>query len=790
MTRRLRYSSNLDESYLAQRAIAAAHAACDGDNDAARQALQDCFDLVAQERDHYFTGNPFLIDLTLVVPDAPAQGLQAALADADPINLLIAADTLERLAAAAPQLVADFRQRLDAGTADFAGGWFDRPFDRWGDFHRSSAADVLAGLDRANEIYLRHLGRPARHFARLGGGVPPDLLGPLIERGYRGAIIADFLGGRDSGQHEPKLIWQAGQLKLDAITARPLDAAKATDVLEVAARVGEAMDAGHAPTALLAHWPNQTCVAYHDLRQATRWGLSLGKFVTLHQYFEQSARSFHTFKPSDARPDWSWLRPATTTDNTGANAPADGIGGTSGSPLDRARLDFLASHQRQSTRITDALLGWALNRDLPPASERHTAASAKPATGATLPTLVNPHVITQRATTRMNDWPACDTPAGKASAAKESSAKSVTPIIDAVRLSGAPVEARIETPGLGFTALAHGSRPGRSWWKPTPKLAIQQTLRNGSMAVNIDPEKGSIAGVYRTGIRGNRLSTRIATYCADDKAKPYAMMQVTKLAVGRSDPLVGEINVQGTCSRNKQVEARFDITYRIEAGSRLLHVLGEVEALFKPADDPFRHYIALRTAVTDPTVIPQLLVRDRRLSASGRRYAAPLGLHLDLASHSITICSGGSVAHRRPEDTVFDTLLAVDPGKHKFHLAYGIDLQQPLHQARNFIASSVAYDLPLGLRGTGYFLHAAPSSLVLIDAVRLPDDPRTIELSFVETEGRSRQAKVTSSLPLASAARHRGDQATPEPLAVEKDAVTFEIGAHGIAQIRLTRQSN
>ena len=68
MTRRLRYTSNLDEIHLQNRAVAAAQAFIEGDADTAADALHDVFDCVAEERDHYFSSDPHLIDLVLTSP--------------------------------------------------------------------------------------------------------------------------------------------------------------------------------------------------------------------------------------------------------------------------------------------------------------------------------------------------------------------------------------------------------------------------------------------------------------------------------------------------------------------------------------------------------------------------------------------------------------------------------------------------------------------------------------------------------------------------------------------------
>ncbi len=77
MTRRLRYTSNLDEIHLQNRIVAAAKSFLQRDADAAVEALHDVFDCLAEERDHYFSSDPHLIDLTLTSRSTIESLLQA-----------------------------------------------------------------------------------------------------------------------------------------------------------------------------------------------------------------------------------------------------------------------------------------------------------------------------------------------------------------------------------------------------------------------------------------------------------------------------------------------------------------------------------------------------------------------------------------------------------------------------------------------------------------------------------------------------------------------------------------
>ncbi len=68
MTKRLRYTSNLDELHLQNCAVNAAKAFVAGDAPRAAESLHDLFDCLAEERDHYFSSDPHLLDLILTGP--------------------------------------------------------------------------------------------------------------------------------------------------------------------------------------------------------------------------------------------------------------------------------------------------------------------------------------------------------------------------------------------------------------------------------------------------------------------------------------------------------------------------------------------------------------------------------------------------------------------------------------------------------------------------------------------------------------------------------------------------
>ena len=83
LTRQMRYSSNLDETYFKGTAVAAAVAAVEGNAELAREKLSACFSVLAEERDHYYPVDAFVLDLNLTAATTLGESLRAELVAAN-----------------------------------------------------------------------------------------------------------------------------------------------------------------------------------------------------------------------------------------------------------------------------------------------------------------------------------------------------------------------------------------------------------------------------------------------------------------------------------------------------------------------------------------------------------------------------------------------------------------------------------------------------------------------------------------------------------------------------------
>ncbi|MEM6981137.1 MAG: hypothetical protein AAF539_15865, partial [Planctomycetota bacterium] len=303
LTRRLRYTSNLDVSYFEKRVVDAAKAFFAENADACAEALHDAFDALAEERDHYFASDPSLIDLTLLTPQTVSDWTDVALADSEqaddpnlphddsilatPMNVLIddaVAQSLSNDPALAERVKACLRQSDWA----YAGGG-PAPDVDIATLSCGEREHIVAGsLARVEAV----TNEKPTVYARLGGGMNTAMVSAVASAGCVGVIPIDFLNGCGCGD-ESKVILNIGDHDVEALTAKPIDASDDASFLNLGPRLGEAIDGGEIATALMVHWPGAGCDSFHDIRRAATWTLALGKFWRIDDYFTSGEHPFH-----------------------------------------------------------------------------------------------------------------------------------------------------------------------------------------------------------------------------------------------------------------------------------------------------------------------------------------------------------------------------------------------------------------------------------------------------------------------------------------------------------------
>ncbi len=796
MTRRLRYTSNLDEIYFAGRAVAAATAFVQGDGESATAALHDAFDCLAEERDHYFSSDPHLVDLTLLAPTTLGGSLQRALQAVEqpaepPVNFLIDPALAAEIAASESPACVRLKQLIDEQKVGVAGGGPQADVN----LHHQSAAGAERAIATARQEMIQHLGARCDVYARSAGETPGDI-GPLLARnGYIGAIPIDLAAG-SGWREESKLIWQSGPPALDVLVARPIDASQAHGFLSLAPDLGQSIDSGEIATALLVHWPDSQSDAYLDLKRAASWGLVLGRFWKIDDYFRDGERPFHHYRGRADQGSANWLRrcidagvsdplsSAAAAYRAAAHAEAAGvIEAMAGliSPVPAVTASATAAADSPAAALADAAQRLCLALGgVPAKSQGGTAESGGP-TAKLL--LVNPHAISLRTQVSLRGGLA-----GR-NAAVQAQVFGWSP-----RAAGR-CEATVDVPGGGFLFLdGSGRPPRRSWFKKRRRLAAGTRMSNEFMEVELSTINGGVSAVYSGSGRGNRYSLRLAYVSGQATDQDTGdRMVADSLEILRGDEAVGEVRSTGKLlGPGGQAVADFVIVYRLTRGSRWL----EADVTLQPREaaelgsDPWRSYFAARSAVASDTSSLLVPLRDMlHRASSDKQIDCPGGLVIDEVDHQTLLYADGRPAHQRVGDRFIDSLLIVrGETQTRFKMSVGFDVREPLSALRAAACPppSVALE-SVPSNPVGWLVACSTPDVLLSDFQIDPAQPLTMSLLVITTRGDSRKVKVRFCRDVVAAEREIGKPEAPyQPLTHQGDVVHVSMTGHEAVRLRVT----
>lgn len=844
MTRRLRYSSNLDLVTFSEHIVAAAKAYCSAlkrhslakengpavnaspDLSPAIEPLQAAFDLLAEERDHYFSSDPHLIDLVLVAQSTLGPALRETLDGDHPVNLLISAATAEGIAKDYPEIAERIRQRHAAETLSIVGGSPDD--DSRLDYLGSAA--VAGWIEDAVDRTHAALGIRPIVFGRLGGGIPGDLPPWLVGSGFRGAITNDFISGT-GWQDEPKMLWQAGGAEIEALTAKPLEVLQPQTFLGIGPKMGETADSGQVAAALLVRWPGTDSPFLEDLRRSSKFSLALGHFWTLDRFFTHGERPYHSCTLSSVPADGVGLSTAVENNQTDplssvadrfckqlksdaadccdslaqllsphasnpqaglsqADSPALSNTALSGShhngepspePSPAATDESETRLQHSAARLASAL-GFApvnvapVNFPIADADKSSRKKTAAPAIA-----MLNPHCGAARGYGQLEGPPPPANTPGLFGSSKHKSMARIT----------------IDVPGNGFAAAQSSTSAASKstskkgllglFSKPKP-LAHGNSLSNEFLDVAVHPESGAIAAVHAGQQRGNRFSWQLAYFDASGPDGGYSKMHCRSLKLLQGDTAEGMIETIGDLMVGKTVVAQFVNRYTLLRGSRWLEIDTQITSLTPElSDQPWKNYVAGRSTWAADALSIRPLVRDKRHRTSGRRIESPLGVIVDEGDRKLQVCSYGLPAHRRIGTKELDTLLIVrGETQRRFQLAYGFDVPSPVRSARQHLVPPIGVPIDkLSTASARGWLLDIDARTTIISQMRAVDS-ETLEIVAVETSGKPTRARISLFRDVVSASRKCPSEKTAsEDLPVEDGAAVLRLSGHEVARVRL-----
>lgn len=688
LTRQMHYSSNLDEIHFNSQVVIAAETAVNGTREAAIEKLTACFDVLMEERDHYYPLDAYIVDLTLVA-DSTIADLGPQLDSETAVNFLIRPETLARISETFPDVREKITTRIEDGSLDLVSGdQFERRLPLM------SQESIVHELRRGYDQYSKIIGRPPTAYGRYSFGLCAALPQLLCQFDYRLALHSTFDGGQFPEASQFRARWSIADSSDIAVLARPpKNGAEHSVYLNYGVKMGESMDMDHCSVIFLAHWPGNVCDWYSDLKRISKYSSVLGKFVTIQEFFELTDDPGHTEHfPADAyqspflanevaqgnadpisRVIDYWKHYHTLESAKSLTMLATAI---TGDPDD---TDWDADLERIDAALDgpkDASLGDQLEERATNAMSQFAAAlprAKQPATPGYL--VANPNSYVRRISMKADLLPA-PPPLKRPVYASEATAAEKFVVAD--------------IPPMGFAWISGENadqKKGRGSRKPGPLLADENFLRNDFFEAGIDARSGGLRSIHPYNLRGNRLSQQLALRYRDPTVGPatwsYSKMVARSIKTVASTSTYGEIVAEGDLLNEDKVPvAGFVQTYRVWMGSRILNIDIELTPNVELGDDPWNSYFAARFAWKDETAELFGALNQIRQPLGRKKIESPYFIDLETEKERTSILTGGIPWHRRRGSRELDSILMVKGETRQiFSMGIGIDLTHPVQSA-------------------------------------------------------------------------------------------------------------
>jgi alpha-mannosidase len=755
LTNAMRYTSVLDTHQFTEAVVAAAKAAVAGRHDKMREELSRAFDLLADARNHVYSVDFYIIDLTLVAAATLGDPLRAKLAAGWPTSLLLPAELLEVMSREHPSTFAEFRRALDGGAASIVGGTYASaaPY---------SPESFLASVSQSQQVARSNLERDYEIFGQFAAHFSHLLPEALKSMGFRAALHAAFDGSRLPVADQCKTNWGPNHdTSIEALATSPLDASRPEAWLKLAERIGDTIARDHVATILLASWPGTECEFFDDLRRAGRYNPVLGRLVTLDEYFRttRESDSWTTFNPNEY--------PSCDGTEIGPNAIS--------SRVVAFRQEIYDTHR-------SLLAGLLQVAALTPKSVPNDASCHRVA--------INPWNFNN------SQFIAAD-PLDFASAGATASASADEIVADTtstVRTANPQLACLLpEIPACGYSTLDSHIE------KLSVPLADGLILRNEQLELTVSQTTGGIQSLRTHRDRSTRVSQRLVFHehgvtdwrRAESDAEPRPLdtqMLAHGLEVTRNDQLIGEITSHGRLLDSAgALLARF--TQRVRAVRGLTAMLVDVELQPErlPEGNIWKSYFASRLAWLDAPLTMRRGDHWTARQCTRERIESPEWVEISDGVQTINCFALGLPFHRRVGESWLDTLMAVaGEEQRRFQFALGLDQPQPTKASLGLLTSSktsIAH-----LRGKpptpqGWFLHVAAKNILITHIEPLTAPNAGMRVRLLETEGQETQTSLSAFRPFNTAqiSDFRGNPAGV--LSVTDGRVQFDIGPYGWIQI-------
>jgi alpha-mannosidase len=767
LTRQMRYSSNLDETYFNSQVLLAAQACIAGDASLTTERLSACFSLLGEERDRYYSVEAFLLDYVMLAETTLGKSLCQELQSEQPKNYLLSGELLHKISEHEPQTWELLTSPAIQTHVGIVGGENKEQRLPW-----LALEDVRTSLQQGASVFAEKLGKSPTVYGRWRWGLSPALPAILRQAGYIGAMHFTLEEGKFPEGSQAKLSWEGNEgTSIDSLTRPPLDAQNPKTFLQFYSKLGEAMDADHVATIVLAHWPGQSHACLNDLRRITKYSVCLGKFVTAEQYFQDTAqpgqseafsadrykspylkqaiiRKQHDPISSVAR---YWQQRALWESMQAMHTLRQWVTGKVGEALP----DFSAEILTQTEKCDNTQLSLKLSEKRQQLAEQLAASLCNTTGKLSGYTVLNPHACVRRLPCEpqeLSHLPAAAKP------------------IYAIAETAEKKQAVVDVPGMGFVwvgAAASAAVPVKNVQTLTNGT---NQLRNEFFEAVINTTTGALQSVHAYNTRRNRLSQQLAirtpgapgkvgdVYRDPDETAQYTVMAADSLRITSNTQACGEITVTGRLmDLNGVTQATYQQIFRTWRGSRVLQIEIEVDTQTEFKSDPWSSYLASRFAWGEEAVELYRTQHAQHVLCGAKNIEAPHYVEIAHAEQKTTIFTGGLAFHRRVGTAKLDSLLLVrGETTRKFQLGVGIDVPHPFHEAQAFLAPTPCVALsgaPPRSGTSGWLLHLSSRNVVTSYLVTLTENDKVIgfRVRLLEVAGRAADLTLSAMKPIQKA---------------------------------------
>lgn len=765
LTRKIRYSSNLDQKAFDQKLVEAAQAFANDDDSTCAAAISACYDLLLEEKSNYYPVQPALIDLVLTTSKTLGPRFDQELESDHVVNFLITGQTLTGLPDAA---VEKLKSKLsDSHAAVIGGNEQELPDTLLSP--ETTLRKLNQGITRINEM----LDYDVSIFMRRRFGLMSSLPNILDQLNFSGAMHTSLDGGKFPSGSFGTIRW-AGDAEASILSKAEtlLDVSDPATMLDLGVAMGRQIDSSHEATCTFAHWPGRTHQSYADLLGVAARSTVLGEFTTLDDHFETlydpgyadnfSSEEYASPFLAEAVRSSSQVPLARFVDywrqyyrlhqlecliaQWFAALIADG------SQNIRARIELWTekcegllqriealtvdwNHNAKATAEIDAELAIATDDVL---AELSSALSSSNSNAASQIHVINPLLFSRRTTVSV-----------PTNSVEEGFSKTDSPY-SVQHITEGQLHTVTQCPGSSLTPLV--SDKTQTALKKQPAVLNGNKLQNEFFVATIDEKTGALASILYHGKRGNRASQRLVY--VDNRNNAASNMICDSFESTAGSILSGEIKTSGRIVVGEKTVGNFTQIFTLSRGQRVLDVEIEIEPTINIGNSTskyFGHRLAWRDEACKIFGSDQFV----RSEIYAPKIQSPNFVQIENLDYSLTLLSGGLPYHNRINRRQLDTLLIVGDEKSRcFNIGIGTDIKYPLKSAIDRACPALTTTVK---GGQSRQLFHVDSKNILVTSVRpvFSDSNNMLSLDMRLQETQRRGGDVTLFTPFKMAEIHR-----------------------------------